>query len=83
MSGKRVRIPSATGVLNGLAVDLMNLSRANVLAIDAQIAGLRHGYLQLVIVNGRIGRFEHHRVTQAEDLEREFTGQQPPQRAVA
>lgn len=78
VSGKRVRIPTATGVLNGLAVDLMNLSRANVLAIDAQITGIRNGYLQLVIVNDRIARFDHHKSTSADEIEREFIGQAPP-----
>lgn len=42
--------------------------------MDTEITGLRHGYLQVVFVNGRFGRLERHDVKRAEDLEREFAG---------
>lgn len=54
---------------------LVNLTRWQMRAIDAKVAGLRHGYLQLVYAKGRLGRVERLDVTLAEDLEREFGGQ--------
>ncbi len=73
-SGKRVRIPVCSGVLQGSQADFFNLTVANLRAIDAQMTGLLDGTLLLVIAKGRLGRFEATRITRVEDL---FAGQPP------
>ena len=71
-SGRKVRIPSASGVLNSQEFMAFNLTRANPVAIDAQLTGVQDGRLVLVIAKGRLGRFELTTVTRIED---EFQGQ--------
>lgn len=74
-----MRLPAASGVLNGVDVELFHLSAKNVQAIDAQMTGIDYGYVTIRLAKGRIAGFDALRSTKVLD---DLVGQ-PPREAAA